>query len=165
MKSNVGNRVKDMLENVMAFKMPKKDEYLFVYGTLRSEITTPMYRYLVRHADLFDYGYFQGKLYEVNGYPGVVPSANADDQVLGEVYLLKNPGKVLNILDNYEGCTPQFPKPHEYRREQVKIRLTGNNNILAWTYLYNMPVNDLYRIESGDYTRYFDSVKLYASNR
>ena len=137
--------------------MIQKDEYLFVYGTLRSEFAIPMYQFLVRHADFFDYGYLQGRLYEIDGYPGLVLSEDTDELVYGEVYLLKNSKKIFKVIDNYEGLNLRWPKPHEYKRKYVEISLTKRKKIMAWSYIYNLPVIDLYRIESGDYASYISS--------
>ena len=137
--------------------MIQKDEYLFVYGTLRSEFATPMYQFLVRHADFFDHGYFQGRLYEIDGYPGLVPSENTGELVYGEVYLLKNSEKIFKLIDNYEGLNPRWPEPHEYKRKQVEVSLIRGKKIMTWIYIYDLPVIDLYRIESGDYAIYINS--------
>jgi len=39
-----------------------------------------------RHCEYFSDGCTQGKLYEVNGYPGAIESDNPRDKVCGELY-------------------------------------------------------------------------------
>jgi pyruvate carboxylase len=48
------------------------EDYLFVYGTLRSQMNDPLHRLLETHAVLVGTGTFQGKLYDLGRYPGVV---------------------------------------------------------------------------------------------
>lgn len=80
------------------------EQFLFVYGTLRRDTNGQMYHLLARNADFVGEATFQGKLYKVDYYPGIVPSEDADDLVLGEVYRLRNPNYVLSHLDQYEEC-------------------------------------------------------------
>lgn len=92
----------------------------------------------------------QGKLYEVNGYPGAIESDQPDDKVHGELYKIVN-SLVLHQLDDYEECTDRHPIPHEYIRKKLSISVTGNGDISAWVYVFNHDVSNLLRIESGDY--------------
>jgi gamma-glutamylcyclotransferase (GGCT)/AIG2-like uncharacterized protein YtfP len=48
-------------------------------------------------------GSFQGKLYDIGRYPGVVRSGRNTDRVMGEIYRLSEPRRALEILDEYEG--------------------------------------------------------------
>ncbi len=71
-----------------------KDEFLFVYGTLRRDVVGEMYRLLARYSDFVGEATYQGKLYKVTHYPGVVPSNDPADLVQGEVYRIRNPDLV-----------------------------------------------------------------------
>lgn len=127
---------------------------IFVYGTLRKESATDMYRLLARSADFVGDGYFQGILYKVDYYPGVVPSKNNQDKVLGEVYEIKSDwDSVIEKLDDYEECGPKFPSPTEYIRELCPIEMIDTKTVNAWVYIYNRSVKGLERIESGDFLR------------
>ncbi len=127
------------------------EQFLFVYGTLRRDTNGQMYHLLARYADFVGEATFQGKLYMVDYYPGIVPSEDNDDLVLGEVYRLHNPNYVLSHLDQYEECGRAFPEPTEYVRRTERVRLHNGRIIAAWVYVYNRPTNKLYLIESGDF--------------
>lgn len=128
-----------------------KCDLLFVYGTLRRRLASPMFRVLARHASFAGTGTFRGKLFEIRGYPGVVPSTRRGDEVVGELYRLNNQAAVFAVLDDYEMCSDKFPEPREYRRDVVAIAAEGGIRVRAWTYIYNLPTGRLRRIASGDY--------------
>ena len=127
------------------------DEYIFVYGTLRKRTATHMHEVLARHCDYHCDGTMQGKLYEVDGYPGIVESDEASDRVYGELYRIIDRDWVLSQLDEYEQCAERFPEPHEYVRMKISIRSAKDGELTAWVYVFNHDVTDLTQIESGDY--------------
>lgn len=96
----------------------------------------------------------QGKLYEVDGYPGAVESADPNDRVYGELYRMGDGEAVLARLDDYEECSLSFPEPHEYVRKQLLITVVGGDRVMAWVYIFNRDVSRLTPIESGDYISY-----------
>lgn len=126
-------------------------DYLFVYGTLRRESNSEMYRFLAGYGRFVDDATCQGKLYRVDSYPGLVPSDNAHDVVFGEVYKLSCPEIVLSRLDDYEECGPKFSKPAEYVRRQESVKTKGGEVIAAWVYVYDRSTKDLQLIQSGDF--------------
>ena len=141
-------------------------EYLFVYGTLRGGVGHPMHKLLSAGADAAGSATYAGRLFDLGRYPGAVPgphSAGADYgwRVIGEVYRLRDPATVLEALDEYEGCAPSSPQPHEYQRVLQPVRLAGNPEdkggspehraVQAWVYLYIAPLSGARQIESGDY--------------
>lgn len=130
------------------------DEMLFVYGTLRRDTRSEMYRLLARYADFVAEGTFQGRLYKIDYYPGVVPSDDPNEQVHGEVYVVRQPEIVFPKLDQYEECGPGFPDPTEYVRRRETVRLQNGSACQAWVYVYNRPTNKLERIPSGDFLSY-----------
>jgi len=73
--------------------------------------------------------------------------------VLGEVYEFDSSEwePVIARLDEYEGCSPSDPQPHEYRREIVNARLTSDEVLPAWAYLLNRWPPRMREIKSGDY--------------
>ena len=133
--------------------LARNKECIFVYGTLRKDSKNKMYHILARHADFVGVGTFMGKLYKIGEYPGTVPSDNPDDVVKGEVYALRDPNRVLKVLDDYEGCGQDDPSPTEFRRERVLISLENGEKINAWIYIYNRPTDGLKVIPSGDYSQ------------
>jgi len=131
----------------------KNKEYLFVYGTLKKDIGNDMYHLLAKHAKFIGEATWNGKLYMVEDYPGAVISDDPSDIVHGELYLLNNPNNILPSLDDYEECSDKFPKPTLYKRIKDNVRLINGNIINSWIYIYNMPVDNLVRIKSGNFTK------------
>jgi gamma-glutamylcyclotransferase (GGCT)/AIG2-like uncharacterized protein YtfP len=127
----------------------KNDGYLFVYGTLRSEMNDPLHRLLETHAAFVGTGSFQGKLYDIGRYPGAIRSRSNTDLVIGEIYQLSEPRRALEILDEYEG--------RRFRRKQVTIVQEDGKNIACWIYLYARSITRRSLIRSGDYAQYRNS--------
>lgn len=113
------------------------NDYLFVYGTLKRSANSEMSNLLATNADFVDYACYRGELYQINGYPGAVPSVNPEHIVPGEVYRLPEANRLLTCLDQYEGYGPDFPEPNEYRRQKQEVMLNGGAIVSAWVYLYN----------------------------
>jgi gamma-glutamylcyclotransferase (GGCT)/AIG2-like uncharacterized protein YtfP len=126
-------------------------EYLFVYGTLRRDSKSELYHLLARYGDFVGDATYQGKLYMVDYYPGVVPSDDARDVVHGEAYRLTCSDIVLARLDEYEECSSGFPDPTEYVRRNEKVKLNTGEVIAAWVYIFNRSTAGLQPIQSGDY--------------
>ena len=122
------------------------EEYLFVYGTLRSQMNDPLHRLLEKHAVLLGTGSFQGRLYDLGRYPGAIPSRGKSDRVLGEIYRFSESQRALEILDEYEG--------HRFKRKRATIIQESGRSLPCWIYLYTRPVRHHLRISSGDYIRY-----------
>ena len=125
-----------------------------MYGTLRRNTHNEMHHYLAQRSDFIDYATYQGKLYQIDHYPGVIASNNPNDSVQGEVYRLNDPLSTLDYLDKYEECGIGFPQPTEYIRKLKAIRLACGQYIQAWVYLYNRPTDGLVFIESGDFIKF-----------
>lgn len=127
--------------------------YLFVYGTLRSDCGAAQAGLIQQHFTLVGTGTVQGELYEIDGYPGLVLSTNSNHAVTGELYRLQGPASVLEQLDEYEGCTPEQPRPHEYCRREIPVKVRDKGNVIAWVYLYNWPLNHRKKLNHGDYAQ------------
>lgn len=125
------------------------EAYLFVYGTLRSQMNDPLHRLLETHAILVGTGAFQGKLYDLGRYPGAIPSRRKTDCVIGEIYRFSEPQRALEILDEYEG--------HRFKRKRVTIIQADGKSITSWIYLYVRSVTRRARIQAGDYVQYRNS--------
>jgi gamma-glutamylcyclotransferase (GGCT)/AIG2-like uncharacterized protein YtfP len=129
-------------------------DYLFVYGTLRRGSDNDLCHLLGEHADFVSYANYQGQLYEVDYYPGAVPSDNPLDQVRGELYRLKTlelADFVLSVLDEYEECGTAFQAPTEFVRRVQPVWLESGERVIAWVYLYNRVTDKLKRLCSGDF--------------
>jgi gamma-glutamylcyclotransferase (GGCT)/AIG2-like uncharacterized protein YtfP len=85
----------------------------------------------------------------VKHYPGLVPSDDPADIVHGELFRLRSTDELLREFDMYEACGEGFPEPTEYLRKLIEVRFADGVVEQAWTYLYNWPVTDLPRIETG----------------
>lgn len=134
--------------------MPKEDGgYLFVYGTLKSDMNNDMYHLLAKNAHFIGDAEWNGKLYKVEDYPGAIASNNPSDVVYGELYLLDNPDKILPALDEYEECSDKYKEPTLFKRIKDDVNIAGKNNTVnAWIYIYNRPVDNLEQIKSGNFT-------------
>ena len=123
-----------------------RETYLFVYGTLRSEMHDPLHRLLEKQAFFVGTGAFQGRLYDLGRYPGAVRSRGKNDRVFGEIYRLSEPQRAFKILDAYEG--------RRFKRKRRTILQGDDQNITAWIYLYTGSVIGRPLIFSGDYVQY-----------
>ena len=122
---------------------------LFVYGTLMRGFEHPMARLLAANADFLGEASCRGRLYQVRHYPGLVLSDDAADVVHGEVFALREVDALLRELDMYEACGEGFAEPTEYVRRLLPVTMSDGREDQAWTYVYNWPVTELPRIESG----------------
>ena len=52
-------------------------------------------------------------------------------------------------FDTYEACGEGFQPPTEYVRQMLQVMRDDGAAIEVWTYIYNWPVANLPRIESG----------------
>jgi gamma-glutamylcyclotransferase (GGCT)/AIG2-like uncharacterized protein YtfP len=116
---------------------------IFVYGTLKRDANSEMSRLLADHAEFVGDATYQGRLYNIDYYPGVVPSDDPNDLVQGEVYLLHQADVALPLLDRYEGVGSEFPEPNEYLRLKQTVTLKGGRSVTAWVYIYNYSTEGL----------------------
>lgn len=128
--------------------------YLFVYGTLRSDSHISRSDLLSNATFLISKGFVHGQLFDLGWYPGLVPSDDPEHRVFGEIYKMEDSELVLPGLDEYEGCSPKFPKPHEYRREIRIAKQPEGKKMKVWTYIYNHSPSDKKLIPSGDFVEY-----------
>jgi gamma-glutamylcyclotransferase (GGCT)/AIG2-like uncharacterized protein YtfP len=129
------------------------DEYIFVYGTLRRDTNSEKHRLLAKYAEFVDDAAYQGKLYKVDYYPGIVPSDDPNDAVQGEVYLLHQSDVLLTLLDQYEEYGPEFPEPNEYNRQKQPVLLKVGRLVTAWVYIYSHSTLGLELLKSGNFLK------------
>jgi gamma-glutamylcyclotransferase (GGCT)/AIG2-like uncharacterized protein YtfP len=131
-------------------------DLLFVYGTLRKGHSNKMAAYLASHAEFLTHGWFQGRMYQISYYPGVIASDDEDERAYGEIYRLNDPETSLAILDAYEECSAQHTQPAEYKRITASIfAMDGNMFEQVWIYLYQWPITDKTLIKEGDFMKTF----------
>ena len=129
----------------------KQDCFLFVYGTLRYQAKGKMSALLSGSANFLGEAHFQGKLYRIDYYPGVVDSTSPEDQVVGDVFRLRTPDVTLPALDDYERVGPPYEEPYEYERCLLPVTLTDGQTIPCWIYLYRHSVEGMELIAGGDF--------------
>jgi gamma-glutamylcyclotransferase (GGCT)/AIG2-like uncharacterized protein YtfP len=78
-----------------------------------------------------------GRLYRLNGYPGLKLSASGEEWVTGQVYSLSDPEAMLRALDGYEGCGPDDPALHEFERVKATALMGDSRTVEVWVYVYN----------------------------
>lgn len=127
------------------------NELLFVYGTLRRAAGLSQHAALLQQASFVTMASYQGRLYQISHYPGVVPSDNPAELVLGELYRLPDNQQILTALDRYEECSAEFSAPQLYRRLLQPVVLEKGHRVMAWVYVYNRSTDGLKQIVSGDF--------------
>jgi len=132
--------------------MEQASNYLFVYGTLL-DADNEFAAYLNNNCSFYAKGKFKGWLYDIGEYPGAIADNNITSYVYGSVVLIHNPITVLKQLDDYEGFGDNQEQTNLFVRELMQIE-TAESFINCWVYLYNLPVDTLVLIESGDYLKY-----------
>lgn len=127
---------------------------IFVYGTLCRRVANNQHQRLGPHAQYLGLATTKGQLFHIERYPGLI--LGGDKTVLGELYTLpqKHIAATLNILDDYEGCTDNYPKPWEYTRMLCDCTDHKGQIWSAWTYIYCWPIENRTRVESGDYAEF-----------
>lgn len=127
------------------------NDLIFVYGTLRPEFDGKMSHWFSQFSEHYSRAFYNGKLFMIKGYPGVIPSDNPNDRVVGDLCRMVDPALSLRNLDYYEGCGNEFKQPTEYLRTETTITKEDGSSVSAWIYLYNLPVKSYLEIESGDF--------------
>lgn len=125
-------------------------DFLFLYGSLRKG--GAMHGKLIApHCSFEGNGELPGRLFGLGDYPGLLPATGSGGRVKGEVWRFDSSFPLLARLDEYEGCAPASPRPHEFRREKKGVLLDDGRRLKAWVWYFNRRANPLARIESGDW--------------
>jgi len=137
-----------------------KRDKLFVYGSLMGGIQSPIATYLKTNSTFLGEGYVNGSLLDIGHYPGLVYEPSDEKKVIGHVFQLNNSKEMLPNLDHYECVGPAFESPNQYQRAVVKVFLNKEWTD-CWAYLYNLPIEGIKIIESGNYLAYFEENEAY----
>lgn len=134
----------------------QKDDYIFVYGTLRrGEVAD-----LRKQAHNFDVLFVcndavNGQLYHIGAYPGakilqpVQPEFDPDKPIIvGEVFRIRHPA-ITAILDAYEGYNSDAPE-HGLFDRCIVPSMSGKD---VWIYTYVPPVRTEQEIVTGDWCK------------
>ena len=132
--------------------MNESSAYLFVYGTLRSDIPSSMSKFLRRRARLIGKATVSGRLVDLGGYPGFI---SGEGTTKGELYCIDEDRAVetWQMLDAYEGVTGT--EDEDYRRITIDVRVAGGGRFTAFTYEYQLPAGGKAEIPNGDYPPYY----------
>ena len=126
-------------------------QYLFAYGLLRGEFESPVADLMQQYAKRQGPATLRAQLFDLGGYPGVIPPNTDNQRVLGELFEVTHPDFLWLPLDNFEGMGGDHTEPFEYRRELSAVTRDNGEELQAYVYWYNWPVDGKLRIASGDY--------------
>ena len=139
-------------------------QYLFAYGTLRKDYDLPVKTRIGNGLQYIGKAKLGACLYDLGHYPGAIPRAAAKagrtgktsrgTEVIGDVFLLRDPEKILRALDKYEGIDDRRPGDGEFVRKKSRVTCRSGKNITAWVYWYNREPGDRPRIRYKDYLNY-----------
>ncbi len=125
---------------------------VFVYGTLRRGARADIHaRYLGERAEFVGKGTVAGRLWRVSWYPALTAASVATDRVVGEVYRLREPVRMLAELDRFEVCDLSRPEESEYTRRIAEVGFVDGRGVSAWCYYYLGSIDGMKRIAAGDF--------------
>jgi len=131
------------------------NEYLFVYGSLRSSGQVPkQIAHLANRFHRLGLATVRGRLYDLGQYCAAVLDDDAPLMIQGELIELPSDGEVLAGLDRYEEIDPLDPANSLFVRKKTQARLADGSTQNAWIYVYNRPTGEAPSIESGDYHQF-----------
>ena len=81
----------------------------------------------------------------------MIEGEDESDWVIGDLYEMADPEKLLAELDRYEGCMPDEPQPYVFRRELTDVVVDHRESAKAWVYYYVGKMDEKQRVASGDY--------------
>ena len=143
----------------MTSKQHKK-HYLFVYGTLRKGFSHSFLNDIAMDMNLVAKGEINAEFFDIGEYPAALPTKEKNAHIEGDIFEINHPRKVLKILDDYEGFDRNDKKNSEYLRKKTNIQLISGDNLEAWVYWYNFPVNPLKKITNKSYLEYLQEKPL-----
>jgi gamma-glutamylcyclotransferase (GGCT)/AIG2-like uncharacterized protein YtfP len=98
-------------------------------------------------------------LYDLGRYPGAIRSSRGPE-VIGDVFELTDPERVLRILDKYEGIGPD-KAASEFVRRRSRVKLRSGQTVNAWVYWYNFEPADKIRIKHKNYLNYLKNKRTH----
>ena len=134
-------------------------EYLFVYGTLRKNYDLKLKDRVRHHLQYVGQAKVGAVLYDLGRYPGAIKS-NGGEEVIGDVFLLTDPARVLRILDKYEGIPEGGGKDTEFVRKKGRVQLRSGQPVNAWIYWYNARPKDKIKIRYKNYLNYLKNKSI-----
>jgi gamma-glutamylcyclotransferase (GGCT)/AIG2-like uncharacterized protein YtfP len=109
--------------------------HLFVYGTLTRGSSSPFAALLEARARYIGNAWLRGRFYRLGHFPGAVPDPASKTRIWGNVYFLRDP-MLIAAIDQYEGCGAYERAVPLFRRETVRVVLSGGKELDAWIYKF-----------------------------
>ncbi len=134
-------------------------EYLFVYGTLRRNYDLKLKDKVIHHLQYVGQGKVGASLYDLGRYPGAIRD-NKGGEVIGDLFLLTEPEKVLKVLDKYEGISSPGATDAEFIRKKTSVRLRSGQEKKAWIYWYNFDPKNKIKIRYKNYLNYLKNKSI-----
>jgi gamma-glutamylcyclotransferase (GGCT)/AIG2-like uncharacterized protein YtfP len=134
-------------------------EHLFVYGTLRKGYELKLMNNVSHLIRYVGQGKVNADLYDLGRYPGAIRSSKGPE-VIGDIFELSDPEKVLRSLDRYEGIGTGRAAT-EFVRRRSRVRLRSGKTITAWVYWYNFDPADKIRIKHKNYLNYLKNKRTH----
>jgi gamma-glutamylcyclotransferase (GGCT)/AIG2-like uncharacterized protein YtfP len=134
-------------------------DYLFVYGTLRKNYDLKLKDQVKDKLQYVGQAKIGAVLYDLGRYPGAVKS-KGEQEVVGDVFLLNDPARVLRILDKYEGIPEKAASTAEFVRKKGRVRLRSGRQVMAWIYWYNRDPKERKPIRYKDYLNYLKNKSI-----
>tara|TARA_B100000953_G_C17884490_1_gene379113 strand:+ start:166 stop:561 length:396 start_codon:yes stop_codon:yes gene_type:complete len=130
--------------------------HVFVYGTLINDFKNSIAEFLRNNSTFIGKGITNGEIYDLGSFPGAVFDENSFNTIYGEVYkITSNIEAVISALDTYEGINDPTFDYYEKKEAFIQVHTT---QIKASVYHLKKCPNGFKRIESGDYSKYLDSI-------
>jgi gamma-glutamylcyclotransferase (GGCT)/AIG2-like uncharacterized protein YtfP len=129
-------------------------DLIFFYGTLMSAFQPEVLARLDGQLQSTGRGSIAATLFDLGSYPAAIPAL--DGRVRGELYRMRDVGRVLFVLDEFEGYSSSDRFTSLYVRDEAAVRLDDGQVVTAWVYFYNAPLVGAPRIDSGDYREYME---------
>jgi gamma-glutamylcyclotransferase (GGCT)/AIG2-like uncharacterized protein YtfP len=134
-------------------------DYLFVYGTLRKSYDLKLKDRVRDQLKYVGQAKVGATLYDLGRYPGAVRSTKGSE-VIGDVFLVNDPERVLRVLDKYEGIEPGRPDAAEFIRKKSRVRLRSGQSVNAWIYWYNFDPQKRTPIRYKNYLNYLKNKSI-----
>jgi gamma-glutamylcyclotransferase (GGCT)/AIG2-like uncharacterized protein YtfP len=131
----------------------KMADYLFVYGTLRKNYDLKLKNKVAGHLQYIGQGKVGASLYDIGRYPGAIKDSKGTE-VIGDLFLITDPEKVLKVLDKYEGISDPGAKNTEFVRKKTSVLMRSGGQKKAWIYWYNFDPKNKVKIKHKDYLNY-----------
>ena len=132
--------------------------YIFTYGTLMSCCTGRQGAFermqMQTFARVVGDGSIRGRVFDAGACPAAVLTiGKAEDRVRGEIWQLpadqEAAASLLTVLDAYEGCRDDSPRPFPYVRRRIRVRTPDGRRVTAWMYQWVRPTRGLPLVPDG----------------